>query len=233
MARCPFAEWTPIAATDQQRTEHVKTQVILHTIVGSAKETIASWKRTNKFESTFVIALDGTIFQCMDSASRADANRNANGSAISVETEDHGVGRNKEWDPDRVWVPWTDAQLQAIVKLLQWCHTAHGIPLERCKSPTSPGVGYHSMWGTPSPWTPVQKSCPGPARVRQFDELIQAFLDGKPMPDGSTIHRWTQKPIRALPVELRKRLVVDDTHYLAGPAPRRSVRRRPVAGGKR
>jgi hypothetical protein len=224
MARCAFAIWTPIAATTQQVDPYDKTQVILHTIVGSARATIEGWQRRNTLESTFVVALDGTIFQTMDSASRADANRNANRSAISIETEDHGVGRDGEWDPDRVWVPWTEAQLQAIVRLLEWAHRTHDIPLQRCASPTAPGVGYHSMWGTPSPWTPVVKSCPGPARIRQFDTSIRAFLAGDPMPDGAEIQGYTQRPIASLPVELRQRLVVDE-RWPGAPTSRRSTRR--------
>lgn len=231
MPRCPFAIWTPIAATSQQPATYEKSQVILHTIVGSARSTIEQWRQRNHLESTFVVALDGTLFQCMDSASRADANRNANGSAISVETEDHGLGRDREWDPDRVWVPWTDAQLATICRLLEWAHTAHGIPLERCTSPTSGGVGYHTMWGAPSPWTPVVKSCPGPARIRQFDELLMPFLAGQPMPDGATIQSYTQRPLTAVPAEIRGRLV-EDERVPGAPTSRRS-RRSPVAGGRR
>lgn len=231
MPRCPFAIWTPIAATTQQTTVHEKSQVILHTIVGSARSTIEQWRARNRFESTFVLALDGTLFQCMESDARADANRNANGSAISVETEDHGLGRAGEWNPDRVWVPWTDAQLATICRLLEWAHTAHGIPMERCASPTSGGVGYHTMWGAPSPWTPVVKSCPGAARVRQFDELLMPFLAGQPMPDGAEIQRHTQRPLASLPASLRGRLV-EDERYPGTPASRRS-RRAPTAGRPR
>jgi N-acetyl-anhydromuramyl-L-alanine amidase AmpD len=227
MPRCPFAIWTPIAATNQDARVHEKTQVILHTLVGSARGTIAAWQRSNRLESTFIVALDGTLYQCMDSASRADANLSANRSAISIETEDHGVGRNREWDPDRVWVPWTEAQLATIARVLEWAHRTHAIPMERCASPTSAGVGYHSMWGAPSPWTPVAKSCPGPARVRQFDESIQAYLEGRAMPDGTEIERWTQRPLEVVPAALRQRLVVDDRHPLIS---RRSTR--PAAAGR-
>jgi N-acetyl-anhydromuramyl-L-alanine amidase AmpD len=230
MPRCNFATWVPIAATNQDRNVYEKTQVILHTIVGTARGTIEAWRRTNDTEATFVIALDGSLFQCMDSASRADANRNANRSAISIETEDRGSGRG-EWDPDRVWLPWTDAQLSTIVRLLEWCHQAHGIPMDRCATPTSPGVGYHTMWGAPSPWTPVAKTCPGVARIRQFDTSIQAFLDGRPMPDGADIRQWTQRPLSSLSVDLRQRLIEDERYPLPG-RPRRS-RRRPTAGRPR
>lgn len=225
MPRCPFAIWTPIRATREQPGGHEKTQVILHTIVGSARSTIEGWQRANRFESTFVLALDGTLFQCMESDARADANRNANRSAISVETEDHGVGRNREWDPDRVWVPWTDAQMTTLCRLIEWAHTAHGIPMERCTSPTSAGIGYHTMWGAPSPWTPVVKSCPGAARIRQFDELLMPFLAGEAMPDGAEIQRYTQQPLATLPASLRGRLI-EDPRVPGAPASRRSPRRR-------
>ncbi len=230
VARCEFAEWTPIAATTRQPGDHIKTQVILHTLVARARDVIDDWRRTNSLESTFIVALDGHIFQCMDSAHRADANRNANSRAISIETEDYGAAADS--DPDKRWIPWTSEQLASLYRLITWCHTAHGIPLQRCADPESPGVGYHSMWGTPSPWTPVVKSCPGPARVRQFDESIQAFLEGREPPDQAAHISHFRQPVREVPLVVRQRLIVDDTHYLA-PPPSRARRRAPTAGRRR
>lgn len=232
MPDCPFARQVQIRARSQQPPNCRKTQVILHTMVATTRSVLDAWQRTNELESTFIISLSGELIQCMDSASRADANRNANSSAISIETEDCGPGRAADWNPDRVWVPWTVPQLEMIARVLEWCHRAHDIPMQRCASPTAAGVGYHTMWGAPSPWTPVAKTCPGVARIRQFDESIQPFLEGRPMRDNPRNQGWTQRPLRDLPAEVvRQRLIVDPS-FPGRPTSRRSARS-PVAGARR
>ena len=48
-------------------------------------------------------------------------------------------------------------------------------------APAGSGIGWHVMFGAPGPWTPVAKSCPGPARVAQArDEIIPAIVAGDP-----------------------------------------------------
>jgi hypothetical protein len=99
----------------------------------------------------------------MDTGRRADANYHANAFAISIETEDNG-------DPDHF--PWSPAQLAS----LRWLHAklraVHPtIPRRRCPSPAGGGLGHHSMWGAPSPWTPVA------GKLLALDTLV-------PTPDG-------------------------------------------------
>jgi hypothetical protein len=129
-------------------------------------------------ESHFIVrgapsgSADGHVWQLMDTGRQADANLNANAFAISIETEDNG-------DPDDF--PWSRAQLES----LRWLHAklraVHPtIPRRRCPRPSGGGLGYHSMWGAPSAWTPVVgKTCPGrPVRVRQWQQiLLPAFLE--------------------------------------------------------
>jgi hypothetical protein len=99
----------------------------------------------------------------MDTGRRADANLDANAFAISIETEDNG-------DPDNF--PWSRAQLES----LRWLHAklraVHPtIPRRRCPGPRGGGLGFHSMWGAPSPWTPVV------GKLLALDTLV-------PTPDG-------------------------------------------------
>src|SRR5215217_5378017 len=106
---------------------------------------------------------DGHIWQLMDTGRQADANLNANAFAISIETEDNG-------DPDDF--PWSRAQLAS----LRWLHAklraVHPtIPRRRCPSPRGGGLGYHTMWGAPSAWTPVA------GKLLALDTLV-------PTPDG-------------------------------------------------
>ena len=105
----------------------------------------------------------------MDTGRSADANYRANRrpdgtGAISIETEDN-VG-----NPDTL--PWTDAQVDTLVRLALWAARVHRIPGRRCPSPSSPGIGFHTLFGAPSAWTPVSKTCPGVVRIRQFNQTV-------------------------------------------------------------
>ena len=155
------------------------TTIIDHSIVGSALGAWYYFRDRTGVEAHFIVrgapsgSQDGRIWQLMDTGRQADANRNANAFAISIETEDNG-------DPDHF--PWSRGQLES----LQWLHAklraVHPtIPRRRCPSPRGGGLGHHTMWGAPSAWTPVPgKTCPGrPVRVRQWERvLLPAFVSG-------------------------------------------------------
>jgi hypothetical protein len=112
--------------------------------------------------------------------------------AISIETEDDGTPED---------TPWNANQLEHFADFLTFARTELQIPLHRCPDPFLPGVGYHSMFGFNrlaswdphltagpygsfidsrnrkvnvwNPWTnTVGKSCPGPARIAQFDGIV-------------------------------------------------------------
>jgi hypothetical protein len=143
---------------------------IVHSMVGSIETARRTFETGNK-ESTFAVRLDGFVEQWMNTERLADANLNANPFAVSVETEDNG-------DPDTQ--KWTAAQLDTITWLAQECRRLHpAIALRRADRPDGAGIGFHTMWGSPSEWTPEVKTCPGLARVRQFDEtLLPRILEG-------------------------------------------------------
>lgn len=162
MARCPFARWAPAGTPGGAIDPRV---VILHT-----EATVGKAQPHDGLEWHFMVFNNGAIDQLVDTNRRADANNKANGFAISIETEDDGSP-----DDDR----WTPAQAAAIVLLLRWLHEQHNIPLVRCPDPFGSGIGYHTMFGAPSAWTPVVKSCPGAARKAQFDlEILPALTSG-------------------------------------------------------
>jgi N-acetyl-anhydromuramyl-L-alanine amidase AmpD len=117
--------------------------------------------RSGGIESHFYIRFDGTVEQYRSIYFQADANLDANDFAVSIETEGLGPGR------------WTPAQLAAIKRLLIWLHGEAGIPLRKVQTWNGSGVGYHTLFGAPSHWTPVAKSCPGALRKAQFEgELV-------------------------------------------------------------
>lgn len=152
-----------LLAENATQSAIVPTTAIVHTAVDHTGPTsLAGFfgQGSVKVESHFFVTNLGGVEQYMDTLVRADANRFANSYAISIETEDDG-------DPSR---PWNAAQLDALVDLLVWICETHDIPRAKCSSPKSGGVGWHSMWGAPSAWTPSRgKTCPGPVRIDQIE----------------------------------------------------------------
>lgn len=170
MARLPGAEWRPLpeaGVPDGLR----KTQLIYHSIVGSAEGAYGYFLNHSSLESTFIVKKSGQTIQLMDSTDRADANSDANRAAISVETEDNGR-------PDTD--PWTPRQVDELVRIGIWGCQNHDIPAVRCPGPYEPGIGWHAMHGAPSPWTPSRgKTCPGLIRQVQFErEVLPRIIAG-------------------------------------------------------
>ena len=171
MARMPEARWRPLPENSTQPPIRA-TQLILHTAVDAPGPTdlYRYFARADvSLEAHFWVPYVGQLEQHIDTDRSADANykanRRADGTgAISVETEDDGSPAQR---------PWTEKQLRDLVAVGVWACRTHGIPARRCRSHTDPGIGYHSMWGAPSPWTNAAgKTCPGPARIAQVDQVI-------------------------------------------------------------
>lgn len=147
---------------------------ILHVDAGNSNSLYDYFKnKSGGIESHFFVKSDGSIEQYRDTGIEADANLKANSfidaqgrrvGFVSIETQGFDKGE------------WNAAQLAAIKRLLKWLAETHDFPLAVCKSSTSPGVGYHTMWGAPGPWTPVAKDCPGPDRIRQFVNVLTPWF---------------------------------------------------------
>jgi BMFP domain-containing protein YqiC len=146
------------------------TQLIFHSIVGSAEGAYRYFRDGTNLESTFIVAKSGKIIQLMDTERQADANFRANVRAGSVETEDNG-------DPDKD--PWSSAQLRSLLRIARFYHEHHGVPRRQCPRWDAAGYGYHRLF--PSQWTSVKgKSCPGDIRVRQYrDTILPAIISGR------------------------------------------------------
>jgi hypothetical protein len=202
--------------------------IILHTDAGNSSSLFNYFNGpSGGIESHFHIPKSKPVEQYRDTGYEADANLKANSfyiggmryGFISIETQ--GLAGD----------PWTDYQLAEIKKLILWARSVHQrIELRVCPGPFSAGIGYHTLFGSPSPWTPVAKSCPGPVRIKQFNNVIVPWLktaaDPKPVPteddmsdaDVQKINSYTeavsiqiQKHIdQVLPVELAKALAADN-----------------------
>jgi hypothetical protein len=118
-------------------------------------------------ECTFDIAADGAVYQFMPVDIRADCNAQANGFAISVETQDRGSATLNT-------TPWTREQCAAIVKLLVWLRDTWNIPMWRASQWNGSGVGAHRDFPE---WSSSAHSCPGDARFAQVPALIATAAD--------------------------------------------------------
>jgi hypothetical protein len=186
VARYPRAEWRPVSGNATEPPTRM-TQVILHVAVSEARS-LWGWfdSGSGGIESHLYVRRDGTSEQYVDTEKSADANYTANRrpdgtGAISVETQGMADG---EWTPE---------QLATLLDICWWAHETHGIPLRRCPGPDSSGIGWHTMWGAPGPWTPVAKTCPGPDRIRQVERILLPTLtadqptEEDPMPEARDV----------------------------------------------
>lgn len=171
---CPFAVHRPLPEQGQQRATEEKRFLIFHSAVDGTADSLydAFADRNNGLESHFYIQDHGGLEQYLSIDQRADANRYANDEAVSVESGDQG-------DPDRQ--PWTSEQQDTAVRLGLWVtEVCPRIGRVRATAPGADGhgIGYHTMWGAPSLWTPYVKTCPGRARVLQFPSILRRIQEG-------------------------------------------------------
>lgn len=193
MSICPFAVVRLLPESHTQPTIAPRI-AILHSAAGRGS-LYGYFLNSSPLESHFWVSESGVIEQYVDTNRRADANRNANGYAVSIETES-SLAATERWSP---------AQAAAIVRLLDWLCTEHpNIRRRQCDAPDGSGIGWHIMFGTPGPWTPVRKSCPGPARIAQArDEIIPAVARlGDTTPGGFHMDAEAKAAFAALDAKL-------------------------------
>lgn len=152
---------------------------VLHVDAGNSTSLFDYFNtKSGGVESHLFIPKAARVEQYRDTAFEADAQWQGNSwidpatgdrvGYLSIETQGYADGE------------WNQYQLDTIKKVLTWASVTHKFPLQVCKTPTSPGVGYHIMFGSPGPWTNVSKVCPGPNRVRQFENILAPWFKGAP-----------------------------------------------------
>lgn len=168
MSLIPFAE-KKLITPGSSDPRIIPIGVIWHVDAGNASDLYDFFKnRSGGIESHGHVRLDGHLYQYRDTDYEADANYKANSFVengkrygyLSFETQGFGDGE------------WTEAQLDTIQEVNLWAHEEYGIPYRVCRNSTDPGYGYHTLFGSPSAWTPVAKSCPGPKRIKQFHSIV-------------------------------------------------------------
>ncbi|WP_367137917.1 N-acetylmuramoyl-L-alanine amidase [Saccharothrix sp. HUAS TT1] len=170
MALCPFAVHRLIPESYQQNRITPRL-VILHTAVSGAESLEGYWNSPGiVLESHFYVSQHGVIYQYVDTNVRADANVNANDFAVSIET----------WDGGNPNVPWTDAQVNALVRLVAWICDAHGIPKRLANGAYGNGIGWHNLYAYE--WAGGPRACPGPLRIPQARDVIIPRVAGGQVP---------------------------------------------------
>ncbi|GGU54629.1 peptidoglycan recognition protein family protein [Streptomyces lavendofoliae] len=166
MAWCPFATRMELQPESDAQPAIRPTQFIVHSIIApwTAKRTYEYWRDSTNLESHFGLGYAGDLGQFIGTETRADANAAANRrpdgtGAVSIETASNTKGTD----------PWTDDQVEMLIRLGVWLHQRHGIPLRICRTHDDPGFGYHRLH---SAWAVSGTACPGDARVRQFREVV-------------------------------------------------------------
>lgn len=166
MAICPFAvqQIIPESYTQGRITP---TTLIYHRAVSSAESLRNYWNTPGvELESHFHIGQFGTLYQFMDTNVRADANVDANGFAISVESWDGGD------TPDSM--PWNPAQLATAKRLAAWVCETHGVKRAAAQTWNGGGIGGHNWF--PDPWADGPRGCPGTARNAQIRNDIIPYV---------------------------------------------------------
>jgi N-acetylmuramoyl-L-alanine amidase/Putative peptidoglycan binding domain len=196
MARCPFARWRPVKFTDRlDRMSGPPRAVFLHTNGGGAD--LTSWfnglwdAHHERLGCTFQVYSDGSVDQLCETDRVIYAQYAASEWAVSIETED---GNHPEH-------PWTGPQIDTIVRLIQWLHETHGIPLRLMASKGARGIGYHQQFPD---YNKSAHNCPGPVRVSQLVHTVIPRLTGHPAHTAGPAHRGVMAhvpaPVNPLPL---------------------------------
>lgn len=166
MSWCPFAVKMELQPESDSQPAIVPDQFIVHSIAApwTPGRIYEYWRDSTGLESHFGLGYDGALGQFIGTQTRADANASANRrsgghGAVSMET-----ASNLEHTD-----PWTDLQIDTIVRTGVWLHEEHGIPLRICRTWDDPGYGYHRLFPQ---WSTNGTACPGDARVRQFRDVV-------------------------------------------------------------
>lgn len=161
MSWCPFAKKMELQPESDGQAAITPTQFIVHSLAApwTIERIYEYWRDSTNLESHFGLGYDGRLGQYIGTQTRADANAQANVRAISLESSANLQNSD----------PWTDKQINGLVRVMDWAATEHGIPRRKCRTWTDPGFGYHKLYPQ---WSTSGTACPGAARTEQFNEIV-------------------------------------------------------------
>jgi hypothetical protein len=170
MARTPWYPKADRKELPQARTQPAITprSVALHTAVSTGRSLYSFFNgRSNGVESHLYLRLDGTWEQYMPFNVRADCQRDGNRYAVSIESQDNGAA-----DADDI-IPWSSAQVKALVDFLVWFNREWGVPLRKVPTWDGWGIGFHAQFTSDRyPRWNANHACPGPKRIAQVPGII-------------------------------------------------------------
>jgi hypothetical protein len=143
--------------------------LVVHIAAGWYEGTIA-WQKNDasNISSHFIVGREGQIAQMVDTSDAAWTQRSGNGEWLSVECE--GFIKSDDKNPGG-WERLSDAQIDAVARILLKIHQVHGVPLQTTTSATGRGLGHHSMgadWG--------HRDCPGEPIIAQKPAIVSRAL---------------------------------------------------------
>jgi hypothetical protein len=148
VSRFPGATWRPVARYQPGGSAggdmSVARRLVLHTAVSSTDSLFGQFDRAGNPVAHFYVDKAGKVEQYVDCNRRASAVLDGNPDCITVETWD---GFGSSWDGHGNGPEWKPEQVESLAKIAAWCHTEHGIPLERLPSskPGTTGIGWHRL----------------------------------------------------------------------------------------
>ncbi|MBE3133063.1 MAG: N-acetylmuramoyl-L-alanine amidase, partial [Acidobacteria bacterium] len=174
----------PIAKHVRARTM-APNAVVLHVAV-SEETSLFPYFAGAGVCSHFYVTRDGTIEQYLPISSKSSADYEGNNRTISIETQG-----GPDWD----WIP---EQVTAMVGIIRWANTEHGVPLRLMESstPGEHGIGWHRLGidgnfpASPSPYagrvqrgggeswsTAKGKTCPGNDKIDMMPYILSRATD--------------------------------------------------------
>lgn len=151
---------------------------IFHVAVSKSDSLHDLFEHDGGIESTGYIRFDGKVEQYRPFTVECDAQFDGN-SWIGGDGRRYGFN---SWESEGMGDgEWTDAQIATIKAIIRFKHREWGHPLRKCPAWNMPGYGYHCLFER---WNKTAHSCPGPARVNQFNNIIVPWLrQGAPQED--------------------------------------------------
>lgn len=170
---------------------------VLHVAV-SDRADLPPW---NENTWHFYVNKAGQVHQYVDTEFCAWANVDANGDAVSIESQGGVVNPNGEL--------WTPEQAHAIAGVIRWVHDTEGTPIEllpdsklgrRGWGPHRLGIDPWRVAGGQS-WSGSRgKVCPGDAKIGQIPGILADAAGGAPTP--TPVPQPTPQPGRVPPPRL-------------------------------
>lgn len=151
---------------------------IFHVAVSKSDSLHDLFTHDGGIESTGYIRFDGKVEQYRPFDVECDAQFDGN-SWVGLAGRRYGFN---SWESEGMGDgEWTPEQMATIKAIIRFKHEKWGHPLRLCPDWNAAGFGYHCLFQR---WNKTNHSCPGPARVKQFENIIVPWMkQGAPQED--------------------------------------------------